>query len=107
MNVLLTGDLGRVALQLSLFVAAALFGVSVYSAGRPAHPLSKWAQPLAFALFGLVVVASASLITLLASLNFHYAYVVDYTSHSLPPLYRIAAFWGGDAGSLLFWLLVM
>lgn len=57
--------------------------------------------------FVVVAIASASLLNLLIKTNFNYAYVVDYTSRGLSLVYRIAAFWGGDAGSLLFWSLVL
>src|SRR3990172_2755764 len=55
----------------------------------------------------LVVFASGILIHALITSNFHIEYVAHYSSTTLPALYQITAFWGGQAGSLLFWLLVL
>ncbi|MCL6637242.1 MAG: heme lyase CcmF/NrfE family subunit [Alicyclobacillus sp.] len=52
-------------------------------------------------------IASAALIGLLLTENDTYAYVAEYTGPGLPWVYRIAAFWGGNAGSLLLWALVL
>lgn len=57
--------------------------------------------------FGIALVAAICLIYLLVTENFWYAYVAEYTSQGLPLLYRIAAFWGGNAGSLLLWVVVL
>jgi cytochrome c-type biogenesis protein CcmF len=39
--------------------------------------------------------------------DFSFVYVADFTSERLPLVYTISAFWGGAAGSLLLWLLVL
>lgn len=39
------------------------------------------------------------------SYDFSVKYVHDYSDTSLPLFYRLTAFWGGQAGSLLFWAL--
>ncbi len=57
--------------------------------------------------FFLVVLASGILLHGLATNNFQIEYVAHYTSTTLPLAYRLAAFWGGQAGSLLFWLLIL
>jgi len=55
----------------------------------------------------LVVLASGILLHALITNNFQFEYVSHYTSTTLPLPYRAAAFWGGQAGSMLFWLLVL
>jgi cytochrome c-type biogenesis protein CcmF len=55
----------------------------------------------------LVVFASGILLYALITNDFRFEYAAHYTSTTLPPLYRMAAFWGGQAGSMLFWLLVL
>jgi len=57
--------------------------------------------------FFLIVFASGILLHGLATNNFQIEYVAHYTSTTLPLSYRLAAFWGGQAGSLLFWLLIL
>ncbi len=38
--------------------------------------------------------------------DFTIYYVAQYSSTDLPAMYKISAFWAGQAGSLLFWLLI-
>ena len=49
--------------------------------------------------------ASAILFFGFWSYDFSIKYVHDYSDLSLPLFYRLTAFWGGQAGSLLFWAL--
>ena len=104
---MIIGDVGRIALWLAMLVIPYIWIVSIYGVWKKNNRLIQSAKQAIFFQFGLIVIASAALLTLLLSLNFRFAYVAEYTSKSLSVLYRIAAFWGGDAGSLLFWLLVM
>ncbi len=39
--------------------------------------------------------------------DFSFAYVAAHTSRTLPTMYALSAFWGGQEGSLLLWLLVL
>ena len=39
--------------------------------------------------------------------DFNLEYVAHYSSSTLPLQYTIAALWGGQAGSLLFWLMIL
>jgi cytochrome c-type biogenesis protein CcmF len=55
----------------------------------------------------LIVTASGILVHALITSNFQVQYVAHYTSTTLPLPYKITAFWGGQAGSLLFWLLIL
>lgn len=57
---------------------------------------------------GLAIVsASTVLITALILSDFSLRYVVVYSDSSLPLFYKITAFWGGQAGSLLLWTLLL
>ncbi len=56
---------------------------------------------------GLAVVASIVLVVALVTRDFSNHYVYDYTSRSLSLAYTVSAFWAGNAGSLLLWLLLM
>lgn len=47
--------------------------------------------------------AMISLFYLLATSQFQYEYVTDYTSSELPIIYKLTALWAGNAGSLLLW----
>ena len=39
--------------------------------------------------------------------DFSFAYVAAHTNRTLSPVYSLSAFWGGQEGSLLLWLLVL
>ncbi len=51
----------------------------------------------------LITSASAALLQALVQSDFTIAYVASYTERALPLGYKLAAFWAGQAGSLLFW----
>ena len=55
------------------------------------------------ALFVCAALAMLSLFYLLATSQFQYEYVTNYTSSDLPIIYKLTALWAGNAGSLLLW----
>ena len=54
-----------------------------------------------------LIVASAILMYALVVSDFTVEYVASYTERALPLFYRATAFWAGQAGSLLFWALMV
>ncbi|GGI95749.1 hypothetical protein GCM10010885_01760 [Alicyclobacillus cellulosilyticus] len=97
------GALGAAALRglwLVGWLSLVVHAWAAWSRGRAGKRLRRaalWAQ------FFLAALACASLVVLLVREDARYAYVAEYTGPGLPVLYRIAALWGGNAGSLLFW----
>ncbi len=59
------------------------------------------------AAFVAAAVASGVLLAALLRHDFGFSYVASRTSKELPTAYTISAFWGGQEGSLLLWLLVL
>ena len=59
------------------------------------------------AALGSTAVAAAVLLSALVRHDFSFVYVAQHTSSELPTGYSISAFWGGQEGSLLLWLLVL
>ena len=58
-------------------------------------------------LAGLAAIgASAVLFAVILSNDFSYSYVASYSSIDLPLVYKISAFWAGQQGSFLLWLLI-
>jgi cytochrome c-type biogenesis protein CcmF len=55
----------------------------------------------------MIVLASIGLWTALLTHDFSLKYVASNTSANMPKVYVFAAFWGGQAGSLLFWALIL
>jgi cytochrome c-type biogenesis protein CcmF len=56
-----------------------------------------------YAVFFFVTCAAAALLVLLTRSDFSIEYVANYTNRNLPLFYKLAAFWGGQKGSLLLW----
>ncbi len=57
--------------------------------------------------FPLLTLASAVLVTLLVTGHFEVAFVTEVTSRAMPTYLKATAWWGGQAGSLLFWAWLM
>ncbi len=99
--------LGNLALWMALLLAG--WGVAVgFLGGRSRRPeLIRSATRATYALCGILIVAGVALLTALLRHDFNVQYVWAYTSRDLPTVYTIAALYGGQAGSLLFWALVL
>jgi cytochrome c-type biogenesis protein CcmF len=100
-------ELGRAALvvALGLVLYAALAGG--YAAFRGRRRLLESATNALFAALGAIGVAALVLLAALVRHDFSFVYVADHTSRELPLRYSVSAFWGGQEGSLLLWLLVL
>jgi cytochrome c-type biogenesis protein CcmF len=100
-------ELGRAALVVAfgLIVYAAVAGG--YAAFRGRRRLHDSATNALFASLGAVAVAALVLLAALVRHDFSLVYVADHTSRELPLRYAVSAFWGGQQGSLLLWLLVL
>ncbi|MCC6987242.1 MAG: cytochrome c biogenesis protein CcsA, partial [Anaerolineales bacterium] len=53
--------------------------------------------------FPLLTIAAGVLIYLLVNNHFEVSFVYEVTSRSMPTYLKVTAWWGGQAGSLLFW----
>jgi len=100
-------ELGRAALvvTLGLVVYALVAGSAAAYLGR--RRLAQSAQNALTAAFFTTLVASAVLVSALVRHDFSFTYVARTTSEALPTGYTISAFWGGQEGSLLLWLLIL
>ncbi|QSO54690.1 heme lyase CcmF/NrfE family subunit [Alicyclobacillus curvatus] len=104
---MLVGNIGEIVLHVLFVVVIISLAIHLAAIFTGRTDLRKWSRYSMTAQFLLVATASTCLIWLLVRGNLSYAYVVQYTSAGLSLIYKIAAFWGGDAGSLLFWSLVL
>jgi cytochrome c-type biogenesis protein CcmF len=100
-------ELGRAALILCLGLSLYALVAGSLAAWQRRRRLAVSAQNALIAAFGAAAVAAAVLVTALARHDFSFAYVADHTSRKLPTLYTLSAFWGGQEGSLLLWLVVL
>jgi cytochrome c-type biogenesis protein CcmF len=100
-------EIGRLAICLALFCALFSVGAAVTGAIRRRRDIVRSAERAAYAVFALVVVAAGILLHALLTHDFSLEYVAAYSSSTLPTNYVVAALWGGQKGSLLFWALVL
>src|SRR3954454_12205939 len=100
-------ELGRAALALCLGLALYALVAGVYAAKTRRRRLARSAQNALLAAFGATGVASIVLLTALLRSDFSFTYAAEHTSRELPTAYTISAFWGGQEGSLLLWLLIL
>ncbi len=73
--------------------------------GRP--PLLAWGRRAFWALVVLVLGASVLLDGALVGDDFRLSFVYGHSSVQTPLLFRLAALWGGQRGSLLLWLTLL
>jgi cytochrome c-type biogenesis protein CcmF len=100
-------ELGRAALLLSLGLVAYALVAGSYAAWKRRRRLALSAQNALLASFATTAVAAIVLWSALARRDFSFVYVSDHISRSLPFGYALSAFWGGQEGSLLLWLLIL
>jgi len=81
-------------------LANVLFTVSRRKGGERLRP---WAGRSVVAGALGIVAASVWLMTLIANHRFDIHYVAEYTSKASATRYLVAAFWGGQEGSILLW----
>ncbi len=100
-------DLGRAALivafGLALYAAVA-GGLAAYGERRRLHESARNAL---VGVFAATAVAALVLLNAFRTRDFSFTYVAEHSSRKLPFPYSFTAFWGGQEGSLLLWLLVL
>lgn len=99
-------QLGTLALYLAGVLSVYAVIVSLWGARVRRADWTASGDRAAYAVGGCVGIASAILLYALVTRDFNVEYVASYSSTSLPLRYTIAAFWGGQKGSLLFWTLI-
>ena len=100
-------ELGRAALIVCLGLAVYAVVAGAVAAWQRRQRLAESAQNAVVASFAAALVGAAVLLAALVQNDFSFVYVADHTSRELPLGYTISAFWGGQEGSLLLWLLIL
>ena len=100
-------DLGRAALLVTFGLVVYALVAGSFAAWKRRRRLALSAQNALFAAFATTAVAAIVLVVALVRRDFTFQYVAAHTSKSLPLGYALSAFWGGQEGSLLLWLLIL
>jgi len=97
-------ELGFYALRLAMLVAAAGLVAGVIGGARGGDEWRRVAQRAVMLTFAFASLAIGALFYAFATLDFQLSYVAAHAARSMAIQYRMAALWGGQAGSLLLWL---
>jgi cytochrome c-type biogenesis protein CcmF len=100
-------DLGRAALVVTLGLAVYALVAGAFAARTNRRRLADSARNALFCAFASTLIAAAVLAIALVRHDFSFVYVAQHTNRALPTAYSLSAFWGGQEGSLLLWLLVL
>jgi len=94
---------------LLLVVAISAYGVVAPLVGvrTGRREFIRSGERAAYALAAVVVVASACLLYMLVTRDFSNEYVASYTSLELGWAYTVSAFWAGNSGSMLLWVVIL
>jgi len=85
-------------------LAAALTAMIICFAQK--IPSARLVKATALTSAGFITAASLLLWILIFENDFSVEYVASYSSTTMPTLYKISAFWAGQQGSFLLWLLI-
>jgi cytochrome c-type biogenesis protein CcmF len=98
---------GELSLWVALLMAAWTATVSFSGGLQGRHDLVKSGERAMYATFGFTLLASIGLWVALFTHDFSLKFVASFTSANLPKVYTFTAFWAGQAGSMLFWALIL
>jgi cytochrome c-type biogenesis protein CcmF len=99
--------LGRAALLLSFGLVVYALVAGSFAAWKRRRRLALSAQNALLASFVTTLVGAGVLWAAFARSDFSFVYVAQHINRTLPLGYKLSAFWGGQEGSLLLWLLIL
>ena len=100
-------SIGSFILHACIVVAAFSAFASIVGRRRQDGRLMLAGERAAYALAALVICASLLLFHSFLTHDYTNKYVARYSDNNMPWYYLLASFWGGQAGSLMFWELVL
>jgi cytochrome c-type biogenesis protein CcmF len=96
-------NLGALALLLAFCLSVFAIAASAVGGWKGNAFLTRSGERAVYSVWLLVTVASAVLVGAMMAGDFRFAYVAGHSNRAMPLLYKFAAWWGGQEGSLLFW----
>lgn len=99
--------IGELSLWVALLMAAWSTTVSFAGGALRRDDLTSSGVRGLYATFAMIVLASAGLWTALLTRDFSLEYVASHISANMPNVYIFTSFWSGQAGSMLFWALIL
>lgn len=99
--------IGDFLLNLSIVTAVFCALASIVGKWRSHGRLLLAGERAGYAVTAMVVCASFLLISAFITHDYNNKYVAHYSDNNMPWYYLVASFWGGQAGSLMFWSLIL
>ena len=100
-------DFGFGVLVVTFLVALYSIFAAVYGDFKKIPALVESARRAMLLTWPLLTVTAGILIYLLVNDHYEVQFVYEVTSRSMPTYLKVTAWWGGQAGSLLFWSWLM
>ena len=100
-------DFGYGILVVAFLVSLYSAGAAVLGARSKSYAQVESARRAMLLTWPLITLSAASLIYLLINNHFEISFVYEVTSRSMPTYLKVTAWWGGQAGSLIFWSWLM
>ncbi len=97
-------DLGLYSLRFALVIAVTGCAAGLFAGLRRRGDWAEVANRAGHLLFWLLTLAMVALFWAFASDDFRLEYVASHSARSMDLHYKLAALWGGQAGSLLLWV---
>ena len=100
-------DLGQFAVFTSVLLAIYAAIMAYLGARRQKQAWVDSARNALIAIFPLMLVSGLTMVYSLLNNDFSLEYVWRVTSRETPTYLKVTALWGGQAGSLLFWNILL
>ena len=100
-------NLGYGILTVTFLVTLYSAFAAIYGESRKIPAMVESARRAMLLIWPLLTLTAGLLIYLLVNNHFEVQFVYEVTSRSMPAYLKVTAWWGGQAGSLLFWSWLM
>src|SRR5690606_10635449 len=102
-----TAVIGYGAIAVALVVTALTGMSAIIAAVGGGQRYRNFAEYGAFLICTVYGVAATAMIHAFIHQDYSLLYVYQYSDASMPWIYQLTAFWGGQAGSLMFWATIL
>ena len=96
-------NLGSLAVLLAFCLSVFASAAAVVGGWKRNAFLIHAAERAVYSIWFLLTAAAAVIVISLLTGDFRFAYVAAHSNRAMPALYKYAAWWGGQEGSLLLW----
>jgi cytochrome c-type biogenesis protein CcmF len=100
-------DIGAYALRFALLLGVCGLGIAIYAGVKRRADWTRVAERSLLVVSASVLVAMLALFYAFVAHDYQLVYVASHSARSMDLQYRLAALWGGQAGSLLLWLFIL